>query len=116
MVVNREMWELGLYQAQRVSALAMVPFVLVHLVVIFLAVRYGLSAGDIIARVQANAWGWGIFYTGFVVAAAIHAAIGLRIMARQWLGWRGISLDIVSIWLMVVLVGLGARAVIGVIG
>ena len=66
-----------LFVAQRYSAMLLAPMVLVHLVVIVLAVRNGLSADEILGRTRDNAiWFW--FYLLFVVAASVHAPIGVR--------------------------------------
>jgi fumarate reductase subunit C len=67
--------------------------VVVHLIVIVYAMRGGLSAAEILARTRGNA-GWLAFYTVFVLAAAVHAPIGLRAICSEWLGWRGRSLAI----------------------
>ena len=45
-----------LFTLQRLSALAMAPFVLVHLGVILVAVRGGLTTAEILSRTQGS-WG-----------------------------------------------------------
>jgi fumarate reductase subunit C len=62
----------------------MAPFVLVHLGVILVAVRGGLTTAEILARTQGN-WGWIGFYGLFVLCAAVHVPIGLRNIAIEWL-------------------------------
>ena len=47
----------------------------------------------------------------FVVAVAIHAPLGLRVVAEEWLQWRGRSLDGVLGALALVLLGGGLYAV-----
>ena len=79
------MLDLRLALLQRISALAMVPFVLGHLTVMIYAVQGGLSVGEILGRTQGSIF-WGIFYALFVIAASAHAAVGLRVIAHEWLG------------------------------
>lgn len=108
------MAEAVLYTAQRLSALVMVPLVLVHLGLILYAIGDGLTANEILARTRGN-YGWGFFYGLFVVAAAIHAPLGLRTILREWFSLRGGMTDI---WLGIFalcLVGLGFRAVAAVV-
>ena len=69
-----------LFLLQRASAGVLAVAVLVHLATIIVAVRGGLSAGEILARTSGNL-AWLGFYALFVIAAAIHAPIGLRIGA-----------------------------------
>jgi fumarate reductase subunit C len=72
-----------LYVWQRASALVLAPLVLVHLIVIFYATAKGLSAANILARTKGSV-GWGMFYGVFVLAAAVHGAIGLRNVVAEW--------------------------------
>lgn len=108
------MLDLRLYMAQRLSALVMAPFVLIHLGVIIYAVQGGLSAAEILSRTQGSVF-WTLFYGGFVVAASVHGAIGLRVIAREWLGLGGRVLE-ASMWLAGgLLMSLGMRAVLAVV-
>ena len=102
--------ELWLYIAQRGSARVLAPLVLVHLAVSLYAVAGGLSAGEILGRTRASML-WPTIYTLFVVAAAIHAAIGLRVVIREWTAWRNRSLDVAMLGVGIVLLLLGLRAV-----
>ncbi len=77
---------------QRASAAVLAVCVLVHLATIILAVRMGLSSQAIVARMHASAL-WPTFYAIFVLAAAIHAPLGLRTIADEWLGLRGRAAD-----------------------
>jgi len=77
-----------LYILQRATALIMAPLVLAHLVIIFYATNRGLSAADILGRTRGSI-GWGAFYTLFVLAAATHGAIGVRVIAAEWARLRG---------------------------
>ena len=72
-----------LYILQRATAAIMAPLVLVHLVVIFYATSHGLSAADILGRTRGSIV-WGLFYGVFVLAAAMHGAIGVRVVASEW--------------------------------
>jgi len=73
----------ALYIAQRATAFVLAFAVTIHLVTIIYAIRGGLTAGEILARTHGNRWFLG-FYLIFVLAAAIHAPIGLRSVLREW--------------------------------
>ena len=75
------MTELRLYLAQRISAMVMVPLVIGHIAVMIYAIQGGLSAGEILGRTQGSVF-WALFYGTFVVAVAVHAAIGPEIIGR----------------------------------
>lgn len=102
-----------LFVAQRYSAMLLAPMVLVHLIVIVLAVRNGLSADEILGRTRDNAiWFW--FYLLFVVAASVHAPIGVRNILNEWTSLSARSIAIFCVLLAVVLLGTGMRAVVAV--
>jgi fumarate reductase subunit C len=101
------------YVWQRAMAAIMAPMVAVHIVVIFYATRHGLSAANILARTRGSL-GWGTFYTLFVAAAAIHAAIGLRNVLVEWSPLRDRAADIAAAFVGVALLALGLRAVAAV--
>ncbi len=104
------MLNLHLYMLQRVTALLMAPLVLGHLAVMIYAIQGGLSAAEILGRTQGSVL-WFLFYGTFVVAVAIHGAIGLRAIAFEWGGLKGAALD-AFMWLTGLgLFALGARAV-----
>ena len=69
--------EVRLWVAQRATAVVLAVCVVVHLATIIYAVRGGLTAAEILARTRGSI-AWGAFYSVFVLAAAIHAPIGLR--------------------------------------
>lgn len=102
--------EAALWVAQRVTAVLLAGFVLVHLATMIYAVRGGLSAAALLARTHSSA-AWPVFYALFVLAAAIHGAIGLRTVAAEWLGWRGRWADAAVAALGLALAALGLRAV-----
>jgi fumarate reductase subunit C len=100
----------GLWLAQRASAAVLAVCVLVHIAVMVYAVRGGLSAGEILGRTRGNV-GWAAFYSLFVLAVAVHAPIGLRAIAIEWLGWRGRALGIFIHLFAALLLVMGLRAV-----
>ncbi|KQO64165.1 MULTISPECIES: succinate dehydrogenase [unclassified Methylobacterium] len=102
-----------LYVAQRGTAGILAVAVAVHLGTILYAVRGGLTAGEILGRTQGNL-AFLVFYGVFVVAAAIHAPIGLRSILREWTPWRGRSLDGAMLAVAALLVVLGLRAALAV--
>ena len=103
-----------LYLAQRISAMIMVPLVLIHLATIIYAVQDGLDAAEILARTQGSIV-WGTLYALFVLAVSVHAAIGLRVVVYEWLKLRGIGLDIFTWAVGLGLMLLGGRAVVAVV-
>ena len=102
-----------LWAAQRASAALLALCVTVHLATILYAVQGGLTGAEILGRTRGNA-AWAAFYTVFVLAAAVHAPIGLRAVLAEWFGWRGRARDFALIAFAVVLAGLGLRAVAAV--
>lgn len=95
---------------QRASAAVLAVCVVVHLATIVFAVRHGLTSQAIVARMHANAV-WPTFYAVFVIAAAIHAPLGLRAIADEWLHLRGRVVDLLLAAFAAVLLGLGLFAV-----
>lgn len=102
--------ERRLFLLQRLTAVLLAPLVLVHLGVVVAAVRGGLSAAEILGRTQGSV-GWALFYGLFVLAAAVHAPIGLRTVLIEWtpLGDR-IAGRLALVFCLLLLV-LGLRAV-----
>ncbi|MEL6620092.1 MAG: succinate dehydrogenase [Pseudomonadota bacterium] len=107
------MLDMRLYLAQRLTALLMAPFVLIHLGVMIYAIQGGLTAAEILGRTQGSAL-WFLFYGGFVLAAGIHGAIGLRVIAHEWLGVPKSALPLLTWGTALGLIALGLRAVIAV--
>jgi fumarate reductase subunit C len=95
---------------QRASAAVLALCVVVHLATIIYAVRHGLTSDAIVARVHANP-AWPAFYAVFVVAVAIHAPLGIRVIADEWLGLCGRAVDIALGLLSLVLLAGGLYAV-----
>jgi fumarate reductase subunit C len=100
-----------LWIAQRASAAVLAVCVVVHLITIVYAVRGGLSAAEIFARTRGSV-GWLAFYSLFVLAVAVHAPIGLRTVATEWLGWRGRSRDVFALLFALLLAWMGMRAIL----
>jgi len=100
---------------QRASAAVLALCVVVHLATIIFAVRHGLTAGAIVARMQASAF-WPAFYVVFVIAVAIHAPLGLRTIADEWLSLRGRATDVALAAIALVLLGGGLYAVASLAG
>jgi fumarate reductase subunit C len=106
--------EIVLWVAQRATAVLLAFCVVVHLVTIVYAVRGGLTAGEILGRTQGSL-AWGAFYGVFVIAAAVHGAIGLRNVAAEWLGLRGTAALAFMASVSIALAALGLRAVLAVV-
>ena len=102
----------ALWLAQRASAFVLAACVVIHLATIFYAVRSDLTAAAIIERIHASI-AWPAFYVVFVIAAAVHAPIGLRAIAAEWAGFRGRRADLATALVAVALLALGLRAIWG---
>ncbi len=100
---------------QRVTAMVMAPLVLGHLAVMIYAIQGGLSAAEILSRTRGSI-GWGLFYGLFVLAVAIHAALGIRVIAEEWFKLKGLALQIISLAIGFGLLVFGGRAVFAVVG
>ena len=103
-----------LYMLQRVTAALMLPLILGHLGVIFFASARGITAAEILGRTRGS-WGWGLFYGAFVILTAVHGAIGVRGVCKEWFGLREHTLDVI-VWVTGAgLLALGLRAVAAVV-
>ncbi len=107
--------ERRLFVLQRLTAMALAPLVLVHLGLVLVAIRGGLSAAEILARTQGSV-GWALFYGLFVVTVAVHAPIGLRNVLREWTALARGAVDILALGFGGLLLALGLRAVWAVVG
>lgn len=106
--------EAKLWYWQRLSAMALAFFVLVHLATMIYAVQGGLSAAEILGRTRGS-WIFGVFYSVFVLAAAVHASIGLAGIAREWLGWKEGGARALAVAFAILVAVAGLRAVFGVV-
>ena len=104
------MLTLRLYMLQRITALLMAPLALGHLAVMIYAIQGGLTADEILGRTRGSI-AWFLFYGSFVVAVAIHGAIGLRTIAHEWGGLKGPALEALMWIIGLGLFAMGARAV-----
>ncbi len=104
--------QVRLWLVQRLSGAVLAAAVVVHLLTMVYAMKEGLSAAEILSRTRGN-MGWLVFYSVFVIAAALHAPIGLRTVLTEVLpiSRRGID-GMVSVFGLILLV-IGLRAVIG---
>ena len=108
------MLDTRLFLLQRATAMLMAPLVLIHLAIVIFAVRGGLDAAEILSRTRGT-WVWGAFYGLFVIAASVHAAIGLRVIVSETFGGSRRTLDVATIGIAAVLTLLGLRAVFAVV-
>lgn len=103
-----------LYVWQRATAALMAPLVLVHIALIFYATRQGLSAAEILSRTRGSVL-WAAFYGIFVLAASIHASIGVRNVLSEWSPLTERRAGTLAILFGLLLAVLGARAVAAVV-
>ncbi len=104
--------QVRLWLLQRASAALLAPLVLVHLVLIVYAVRQGLSAQAILARLH-HSLGFGAFYALFVLACAAHVPVGVARIAEEWLGWSERAALALGAVFSLLLLAAGLRAVWG---
>lgn len=102
------------YLWQRGTALVLIAFIAVHLGVIFYATGRHLAAADILARTRGSI-AWALFYGTFVLAAAIHASIGIQAPLVEWFSLKRRVALAVGYGFGALLVGLGLRAVAAVV-
>ena len=102
--------EIWLFAAQRPSAMVLAPLVLLHLATMIYAVRGGLSAAEILARTRDSGF-WAGIYSLFIVAAAVHGAIGVRAILREMTPLRDRSANLVAVAFVAAILALGLRAV-----
>ncbi|MDA0304836.1 MAG: succinate dehydrogenase [Proteobacteria bacterium] len=100
-----------LWLIQRITAVVLAVAVVVHLATIIVAVQGGLSAAEIVSRVGGSL-GWAMFYGVFVVAAGLHAPIGLRTILREMTPLSPGATNGLMIAFGTVLMGFGFRAVL----
>ncbi|MBU3638698.1 MULTISPECIES: succinate dehydrogenase [unclassified Polynucleobacter] len=101
-----------LWYAQRISAMVLGLCVAIHLLIIFYAIRGGLSAQEILGRTQGNVL-FAIFYEVFVIACFVHAPIGVANILQETYPNSGLARPVSWILALLILV-LGTLAVIGV--
>jgi fumarate reductase subunit C len=112
---NQARLETWLWLVQRTSAAVLAVAVVVHLAGIIMAVQGGLSAAEIAARVGGN-WAWAAFYGVFVVAAALHAPIGIRTVLSEMTTLPAPPVNLIAGLFAVLLLVMGFSAVGAVYG
>jgi fumarate reductase subunit C len=80
---QRRIAEARAWYLQRISAMVLTLFVIIHLAVMVFAIHGGLSAAEILSRTQSSPL-VGIFYGLFVIACAVHVPIGVAKIAEEW--------------------------------
>lgn len=105
--------QIQLWVAQRLSGAALGLCVTIHLGTIIYAVRHGLSAAEIFCRTRGSLV-WAGFYSLFVIAVALHAPLGLRVILTEWFGWGGRATGIATVAFGIAVVAMGLGAVAGV--
>ena len=106
--------EVRLFVLQRLSAMVLAPLVIVHLATMVYAIQDGLSAAEILNRTKGS-FVWGTIYGAFIIAAAVHASIGLRTILGEMTPLRGTVRDLVAGLFALLILVLGFRAVGAVI-
>ena len=101
-----------LWYAQRISAMILGLCVSIHLIIIFYAIRGGLTAEEILGRTQGNI-AFAIFYEIFVLACFVHAPIGVANILEETF-CKGFVSKALSWILATLIIILGTTAVIGV--
>jgi fumarate reductase subunit C len=110
--MNQGVLQAKLWYAQRISAMVLGICVAIHLVIIFYAIRGGLSAQEILGRTQGNLL-FAIFYEIFVLACFVHAPIGIANILQETFPKSQVARPIAWILALLILI-LGTTAVIGV--
>lgn len=103
-----------LWYWQRISAMALALFVVVHLITLVYAVQGGLTAAEILGRTRGSLVA-ALFYGGFVLAAAVHAPLGLARVAEEWLGLDRRASNVAAALFGFLLAVSGLRAVYAVV-
>jgi fumarate reductase subunit C len=110
--VSQAVLQAKLWYAQRISAMVLGVCVAIHLIMIFYAIRGGLTAQEILGRTQGNL-GFAIFYEIFVLACFVHAPIGVANILQETIPQVGMTKPIYWLLALLILV-IGTTAVIGV--
>ena len=110
--MNQGVLQAKLWYAQRISAMVLGICVAVHLVIIFYAIRGGITAQEILGRTQGNVL-FALFYEIFVIACFVHAPIGMANILQETFPKSGIAKPVASALGFFILV-LGSAAVVGV--
>ena len=101
-----------LWYIQRISGMILGICVFIHLLIIFYAIRGGLTAVEILGRTQGNLM-FAIFYEVFVLACFAHAPIGVANILREVCPTSSVT-KIFPAALAILIIFLGSTAVFGV--
>lgn len=99
---------------QRISAMVLTVFVMVHLVVMIVAIRGGLTAAEILGRTKGS-WTFGIFYGLFVLACAAHVPLGVVKISQEWGRISDSTAYMIGRIFAFIILVMGAAAVWGVV-
>ena len=110
--MNQGVLQAKLWYAQRISAMVLGICVAVHLVMIFYAIRGGLTAQEILGRTQGNVL-FAFFYEVYVLACFIHAPIGISNILQETFPKSAIAKPVAGALGLLILI-LGSAAVLGV--
>jgi len=99
-----------LYFLQRLSALILVPLVILHLGVMILSVQGGLSTAEILSRTQSSNL-WPMAYGLFFAVAGVHGCIGLRNILKETTELPDRSVNRISGGLLIVILVFGFETV-----
>jgi fumarate reductase subunit C len=100
-----------LWYAQRISAMILGICVAVHLIIIFYAIRGGLTAQEILGRTQGSLT-FALFYEIFVLACFVHAPIGIANILQEAFPKGRLAVPL-SLVLAILILLLGSTAVFG---
>jgi fumarate reductase subunit C len=102
-----------LYVWQRATAALMAVLVPIHIAIIFYATRQQMTAADILSRTHGSVV-WASYYSLFVAAVSIHAAIGVRNVLTEWspLKERGANAFAIAFGGLLFILGLRAVAAV----
>jgi fumarate reductase subunit C len=98
---------------QRISAMVLTIFVVIHLVIMMFAIHGGLTASEILDRTRSSPL-VGLFYALFVIACAIHVPIGVTKIAQEWASLSSAMARRISWFLTALILIMGFAAVWGV--
>ena len=109
--MNSAILQAKLWYAQRISAMVLGICVTVHLIIIFYAIRGGLTAQEILGRTQGNLT-FALFYEIFVLACFVHAPIGIAYILQETFPQGRLAVPL-SLVLAILILLLGSAAVFG---
>jgi len=95
---------------QRMTAMAMALFVVIHIAVMVYAMNGGLSAAEVLGRTQGSVI-WALFYGAFVVLVSVLASSGGRDTSVEWLRFSSGAAALTGNAIGLLLLVLGLRAV-----